>query len=353
MENMMNDINYYLVRAIDNSQQCLDNFIDNNVVAVGWSDVNFLNYKHVDEIFDNLEYLNDIAPQVAGRHRGQIIRFLNIKKNDRVVVPYWNSICLATVTGKRNYNNNTYNLDQSNEISVQYLRNNSNELIFIPRDSLSEGLQRRIRVRGMTVNDLNEFSDEIEKYFNKGITDKLSYSWIEGLEDIQKNILDDFKSKLLENIQNGYTNLKAGGIGLEQLVNELIEIEGYKANILAKKTFPSHADADIEAIKADKFSETKLLIQVKHHSGVSGLKGVEQLIEIKNSLPEMYNNHKMIFVTSADVSQEVVEKSESNDIAVITGTELVSWITDSIKYLKYDTKMRLGIIEIPQIYSSK
>jgi len=201
----------------------------------------------------------------------------------------------------------------------------------------------------MTISDLNEFADEIERYFQKGITQKIAFSWKEGLEEIQNEKISNFKNKLLENIQSGNTNLKTGGIGLEQLVLELVTIEGYNAYIPSKQAFPSYADADIIAIKADKFSESKLLIQIKHHSGISGTWGIEQVLEIKKCLPEEYQNHKLIFITSADISEEVESLAEKNDVSVLDGNDLVNWIAEILKKISNETKLKLGIIEIPQI----
>lgn len=345
----MREPNYFMVRSIDKSEEALGNFTDNGIVAVGWSDVNFLEYKDPEEIFANLPYMASIAPQTAGRHKGQIVRFLSIKKNDRIIVPFWDTVCLAKATGSRRYNEHNHDTDQANETSVEYLRTESNELLLIPRDSLSEGLQRRLRVRGMTISNLNEFAEEIEGYFKKGSLEKVAYSWKEGFEEIQQEKIIAFKSRLLENIRSGYTNLKTGGIGLEQLILELVTIEGYKAYIPSKQTFPSLADADVVAVKADKFSESKLLFQIKHHSGVSGTWGIEQLLEIKKRLPDEFLSHKLVFVTSANVSQEVEKLSENNDVTVIDGNELVNWISELIKQISGNVKVKLGIIEIPQV----
>lgn len=345
----MNTNNYYLVRSIKNWSEYLDNFTKNNVVAVGWSHINFSVLANPSQVFKQLTHLNNSHPQSAGREKSQITRFFNIKSGDRVIVPYWDSICLAIATGEKKYNENNYKIDQANEANVEYLRDSNNKLILISRDSLSEGLQRRIRVRGMTINDLNEFQEEIESFFDKAQSEKTTFSWKTRIEEKQKIEVDNFKSKLLANIRNGNTNLKTGGIGLENLIKELLTIEGYEAYIPSKRAFPSYADADIIAIKADKFYESKILFQVKHHQGLSDAWGIEQLLEIKRQLPEEYKDHKLVFITSADISDEVERIADNNDVYVIDGGELINWIAESIKHMQYETKSKLGIIEIPQI----
>ena len=71
----------------------------------------------------------------------------------------------------------------------------------------------------------------------------------------------------LENLQKGKSNLQTGGIGLENLVCEIMQCEGYESKILAKNKFQGKADADILAIKEDSFMSKKIFVQVKHHNG--------------------------------------------------------------------------------------
>lgn len=343
------DQNYLMIRPIEQSERYLDNFTKNSIVAVGWPDVDFTKFQNVEEIFQHLPYLATILPQAAGRHKNQIRRFCAIKKGDRILVPYWDSVIFAIATGERKFNQAIFDLDQANEMCVNYLMQSDNKLIFVPREFLSEGLQRRIRVRGMTVSDLNEFSSEIERFIETGLNKGLSFSWAEGLEEQKREQVENFKKKLLENIQYGNTNLKAGGIGLEQLVLELAELEGYRSHILAKNSFPSFADADIEGTKADKFGERRILFQVKHHAGTSSNWGIEQLLEIKNCLPDLYENHSLVFVTSAGVDLEVVQRAEEAGIIIINGIELVDWLFELLPKISIETKMRLGILEIPQL----
>lgn len=345
----MSDYNYYMVRSIENSSNHLNNFTNNNIVAVGWSNINFSQFDKPNQVISQLGYLNEISPQTAGRHKGQIRRFFEIKKNDRIIVPYWDSVCLAIATGQKKYNQKNGSIDQANEADVNYLRDADHKLIIIPRDSLSEGLQRRIRVRGMTISDLNEFQEEIELFFNKAQSEKIAFSWKIKIEEKQKTEIDNFKLRLLANIRNGNTNLKTGSIGLEKLIKELLTIEGYTAYIPSKRAFPSYADADVIAVKADKFQESKILFQIKHHQGLSDSWGIKQLLEIKKQLPEEYKDHKLVFITTADVSAEVDKFADDNDVYVIDGNELVNWIAELIKSIRSETKGKLGIIETPQV----
>lgn len=346
----MSEPNYFMVRALQNTETYLRNFTENGIVAIGWSDVDFTAYAKPEEIFRDLSYLKQVSPQTAGRHQNEILRFLRMKNNDRIIVPYGDCIVLAIATGEKRYNKKCYDLDQANEASVTYLLTEDRKLLYIPRDSLSEALQRRLRVRGMTISDLNEFRGELDRFFEKGISEKVAYSWNAGVEEY-KNAQDAlFRTKLLQSIREGNTNLKTGGIGLERLVQALAEIEGYDSSVLGKATFPSFADADVIATKVDRFSsETHILFQVKHHSGTSDSYGIDQLLEIKKCLPDQYKSHILVFVTSADVDSVVRAKSEMNDVQIIDGAGLVDWIMDAFDELSPEIKRSLGIIEIPQV----
>ena len=211
---------------------------------------------------------------------------------------------MAIAKSEKLYSDDACYLDLANQIRVNYLMSNK-DFKTIPRNSISEGLQRRLRVRGSTVSNLYEFKDEIEKIF-----DKDNYSWTSDFEEKENLLIEKVKKKLLRNIQQGTTNLKTGGIGLEKLVKELLECEGYNANILAKNHFESYGDADVYAVKSDKPQETKVLVQVKHHSGYTDNWGIKQLNIIQKDSD--YSDYKFVLITSASVGEKVKEESKFN-----------------------------------------
>lgn len=339
--------NYYMVRAMESRKEDFEVFFQNGVVAVGWSEVNFSDFarsesKQLRGKVNEIYYLNkNLYPSTVGKKLNEVERFHNINEGDYIIVPYYNKIRLAIAKNKRGYNENTQALDLSNQIKVNYLGTNS-ELKTISRDYLSEGLQRRLRVRGSTVSNLYEFAEEIEKIFQKEI-----YSWNIDYEEKENSSIEVAKATLLMHIQNGVTNLATGGIGLERLVKELFECEGYNANILSKNHFEGYGDADVYATKSDKFQEIKILAQVKHHSGYTDTWGIEQLSIIQQD--NAYEDYKFILITSALINNKVKEKANSRDINTMDGEELVEWIFEHIEDLEQSTKAGLGISTAPQI----
>ena len=339
--------NYFMIRAMNSQVKDFKVFFENKVVAVGWSEIDFSDFQKTDgnelkkEVKKVYYSSKDWHPPLVGKKLNEVKRFHTINKGDYIIIPYWNSIRLAIAKDEHIYSKKAYDLDLANQIKVDYLLT-KDDFKTIPRNSLSEGLQRRLRVRGSTVSDLYEFRDEIEQIFEKE-----NYSWTSAYEEKENELIISLKSKLFKNIQNGTTNLTTGGIGLEHLVKELFECEGYHANVLAKTAFPEYGDADVLAVKSDRFQETKILIQVKHHSGYTDSWGIEQLKKIKEL--SAYEDYKFMLVTSAKISEKIKEKADTLDIVTVDGLELIDWIFENIDNINIGTKTKLGISSVPQI----
>ena len=337
---------YYLVRAMSQSEKDFLVFFGKEVVAVGWSDVRFCNFHSAEDIINEVRENNDeaysqAAPQYVSKKMNEIRRFKGMRTGDRIVVPYWGSIRLATVADDELlYDKEEYDTDLANQRRVKYVLADDGFLT-LPRNQLSEGLSRRLRVRGTGVGDLSEFGEEIERLFRG------ESGWSSQLQIKIDKLSADFKRQLLDNIRNGKTNLEAGGDGLEKLICELLEIEGYDARILPKTTFQGIADADIDASKADKITEVKLLVQVKHHSGVSDLWGTIQLLKARQQ--REYADHRLVFVTTADASRDLDEKCEEQHIVLIDGKELADWIYELVGQIRADTRKKLGISNVPML----
>lgn len=341
----MNGRNYFMVRAQGSSEENLKTFFDNNVVAVGWSDVDFTQFSDIAKLKEKVceVYYSNCEKRVIGRPMGQIERFKQIRSGDYIVVPCGSYIALAEAGEKEIYSVEAIEQDLANQRSVSYRRQDGKPVL-IARDELSEGLQRRLRVRGNAVADLFEFGDELEKIFNCG-----SYSYSQEMQNLEQQEMKTLKAKLLENIRNGKTHLQTGGIGLERLVRELMECEGYNAEVLAKNKFSGIADADIRAIKEDSFMSKKIFVQVKHHIDYSDDQGIQQVRAVLDR--EEYGEYEGYFITSASVSKEVKASAEEQNIEVMDGEELVELIVNNLNGLSEETKRKLGICVIPRVIS--
>lgn len=341
----MSERHYFMVRAMLSEEKDFDVFFKNNVVAVGWSDVNFKEFSDRESLREAVrkQYYdsNQTAPQTVSKNLNEVVRFKGIQRGDYIIVPFYSSIALAVAETGEVYSQADFDRDLSNQRKVTY-RYSGSDVLRIPRNELSEGLQRRLRVRGTTVANLFEFGEEIETIFTRR-----SYSYSQEMQVREHEERESLKEGLLDHIRNGKTNLQTGGIGLENLVCELMRCEGYDAKVLAKSKFTGKSDADIQALKDDAFMSKKIFVQVKHHSGFSGKDGIQQVIDVLKQ--EEYLEYEGYFVTSANIDEQTRLFAADNDIEVMDGESLVELIIGNLDKLSETTLRLLGISPYPHI----
>lgn len=343
------DRDYYMVRAKNQTDDEFAHFFETGVVAIGWSrvDVRELSSKEeVDNVLgDHYDFWSDAYPSVRGRRENEILRFNGIEGGDRVLVPYRSSVALATVDGKHQYVPDT-GVDLSNQIVVTYERDGQGELLTVSRSDLTGALQSRLRVPGSTVTDLNEFTDEVERLFGR----EEQFTWKARHRNREQERRDAFRKALLDRLQQGEDHLPAGGLGLESLVAELLRLDGFdEVSSLAKNSFEREGDADIEAIRADRFGERKVLIQVKHHRGETGRHGIRQLQAIQVSASETWGEHELVLVSTGSVPPDIKDDAEQTGIVVLDEADFIDWLLDHVDELKPETGRKLGLSEVPSL----
>jgi len=339
--------NYWMVRAMRSTEADFKEFFENSVVAVGWSEVDF-SKEDVSTLSSTLRstyYANSTDKRTVSRYVNQALRFKNIKKGDYIIVPYYSSVVIAEAEEEERYSQDAESLDLANQRVVSY-RYHNGKLLTIPRSNLVTGLQTRLSAQGLSVADLQEFKDEIEKMFTME-----SYSYTKQLQEIEEKSLEEFKVKLLSNIQTGKTNLRSGGIGLEHLMRDIMVCEGYDAKVLYKGTFSGKADADVSAVKQDSFVTQQILIQIKHHTGYSNQYGIDQLVGALED--SRYSDYDGYFITSALVAEDVRVYATNRGIEVIDGNGLVDLIVKNLSKLSNDVKYALGISTVPYLLDDK
>jgi len=328
---------HYLVRTTPE-------LLERGIVGVGWVEFRFCEFTDAESAIQEV-----IRKWGSIRRWGnQIRRFYAIKEGDLIVAPMPYAVAIGRATGGIFYDDNYRGADRANQRRVEFPRDGECKVIQVPRTSFSEAFQRRLLVRGMTVNDLGQFAAEVQDAF-EGAGKGVESGWTRGILESRTKRQQIFRERLLDNIQRGNTNLKTSGRGLEDLISELLKCDGYESRVLPKRRFKGSADADIEASRSDRWAAVKLLVQVKHHQRQTGGHGVNQLKQIPELHPGQFDEHQRILVTSASVSEELRREAEKEDILVMDGDGLVDWISDHIAGLSAQTKDSLGIFEVPTV----
>jgi len=319
--------------------------IEKGLIGYGWQDIDFSEFKDIDDLFKN-----GFAGKNIGRKRNQIKRFFNLKEGDLVVVPFFKSIAIAKVIGKKSFDSSVSK--GSNQISVSYLKDSKGN-VFISREKyLSTALQSRLRIRMSNAN-LKDFSDEIMTQVSS-LEKGAALTWETKMVDEEAKLAEKFKLDLLKRLKSGKgLGLSTGGDGLEKLIQEILIIQGYTAEIPSKKAVKGVADVDIIATRKNIFSEMEcILVQVKHHKGTTGPLGVKQLFEYKSE--GKYS--RKILITTAGFSKSVISKAEDeggvlivDGIQLVDGTELVDWIYENIDQLSASTRAKIGVSMTPTL----
>ncbi|EDQ02027.1 restriction endonuclease [Shewanella benthica] len=307
-----------------------------NFAGYGWEYIDFSSFV----TFSNL--MEHVTGQGidTGRRRNQMSRFFHIKEGDIVVVPVHRAIVIGVATGEKGYQHEGgYG---SNRVVVNYFTDEQGEAITIPRAKLTQGLESRLKIR-MTVISLNEFEEEITTYVDQLLeNNKVCFdSLFQQKRDLAVSV---FKEQLLSNLRTGATTLKSGGYGLEELIKELMEIEGYTASIAAKNSTSDISDVDIIASRIDPVSNNRVYIQAKHHSGITSDWGIKQLAAIEED-----EHIDKWLITTGCVSEDTKEIAKQENISIMEGGALVDWIYSRVNDLLPATKEQLGVGLLPQI----
>lgn len=221
--------------------------------------------------------------------------------------------------------------------------------MFILLSGSSNGDSRYVPYLGLVPHSGAVCPPKVHGSYGTHLLDRLfsadSYSYSKVQQEKETAHLEALRLELIARIRQGNTNLQTGGIGLEQLVCELMRIEGYTANVLAKNKFSGNADVDIEAFRTDAFSSAKIFVQVKHHSGTSPRSGIQQVIDVLAQTE--YEEYDGWFVTSGELSADDLAFAKEYGIRVMEGHDLADLIISDSDRLPDEIRIKLGISKYP------
>ncbi|MBF7073454.1 restriction endonuclease [Glaciecola sp. MH2013] len=326
---MSNNRNITLVRSPAS-------LIADDIAGYGWGTVNFSDFNSASDICAHLT-ANGISLK---RQKNQIKRFFELKKNDLVIIPVYKAIIIGKVEGKKSYVLGIKNGE--NRVHVKYYKDKDGSAIKIPRSKLSQGLESRLKLR-MSIASLNDFYDEIIVYV-KQLEESKTVCFDSIFQQKKESLIESFKQSLLSSLVNGQTTLESGGYGLELLVKELLQLEGYTAHIEAKNQSAGISDVDITATRNDPVSSNRVFVQVKHHKGNTSDWAVRQLIDIDED-----EHHDKWVITTGRVDDTTRNFAFENGINIMAGEDLVDWIFIRFDELSAPLKEQLGAVLLPQM----
>jgi len=312
-------------------------------VGYGWNKVNFSEYDNETDLitngFKDFDY---------GRLKKQIMLYHSIKIGDIIIVPVSGAIAVGKATNEKIYIEKPPLPLSSNRIKVDFYKDKDGNVLYVPRVNLPTNFQRRLKIR-TSIADLEGFRKEVEANI-----ESLEKNEIFLFSDDVQNKQEELKQRFIEGLEKRLRSekdlgIQAGGYGLENLIREIFDAKGYDAHIPAKNKRHGVEDVDIIATKNGEFGAKGegYLIQAKHHRGETGHKGLEQLIHYDiNDNDYIY---RKVLVTTAKVNDALKDEAKINDIIIIEGQELAEWIYENLDFLSLNSKLRLGVSQVPTL----
>lgn len=313
--------------------------VNKGYVGYGWSKVNFSNFSDVISLLDKIKKVYG----GYGRRANQVKRFFGLEKDDIVIIPLNKSIAIGRVKGSKTYDKSY--VKRENLVSVDFFRDKDNNVFRVSREYLTKKLSSRLRVRMSNIS-LNEFKEEINQLIDD-IENQKNIAIDSRMSDKNMRLEESFKKQLLSNMRAGKIYIKAGGDGLEKLVIELLEIDGYTAKIESKQKYSGKGDIDITAEKTEFHGQIHLAIQVKDYRGETGVNGLNQLKKaFENN--EAETTAIPMLITLGEV-KNIQNQAENLNIKLMDGEAFVDWLYLNINELSSKTRLSLGISDVPTL----
>lgn len=245
----------WLVRAGANGEQ-EDFALSNNVVVIGWEDVNDLSrFKTKDQLLKELKKVyDDLKPNTLKNWANQIWGFVDgIKKDDLVVLPLksQSAIAVGKITGK-------YEYKAHNPEGVQHVRAVKWIKTDIPRSSFDQDLLYSMGAF-LTVCRIQRNNAEARI---KAVVNGKTPPKTDVTKDLETDELSapDLEQYAKDQIQN-YISRHFKGHEFTRLIAAILEAQGYKIHVS-----PEGPDGGVDILAGTGpmgFDEPKIAVQVK------------------------------------------------------------------------------------------
>ncbi|MEA5387246.1 restriction endonuclease [Haloarculaceae archaeon H-GB11] len=319
--------NAWVVRPKPHGINRLDEFQEENIVAIGWPRIGNLAEATKPDIRERLQDAHDWNAHKIGQATGQIHRFSHgISEDDFVLVPSGSDVYVGRITSGYQW------VEAMSGSGKGYPHQRDVEWLFdgaISRESLPGHLHDRLKCR------LSVFSADA------GHVKKL----------IDSNVVVRNRDRFKE-LRDQYLNrLQKGDIpGINSN-----SFEGSVVKLVLDNYYPSISR---EATTSDEAGDTDLIaelpggvtvrVQVKHFYTKKGSLGAEAIHQLADSMTE---GDQGIVVTSTNAGEDAQQATNQSEhpIGIIDGEEFVELLFEDLQNYTDDELYSLGIERPPTI----
>jgi len=312
----------------------LDEFLDNNVVGVGWNLLPDLKaYESRKQILELVKQAwPEWKPGKQSASAGQLYRFAHeISDGDRILTydPHRRIYNVASVVGDYQY--------QSGKIEdFPHLRA-VNWVGEVNRDLLSTSAKNSLGAISTLFLVPDSVALEIEAILEGKTPEPAVTESTDGSDE--EELLEDVESKALEFIKDRVSQLDWEQ--MQELVAGILRAMGYKTRVSA--VGPDRGKDIVASPDGFGFESPRIVVEVKHRSGAMGSSA------IRSFLGGRHPDDKGLYVSTGGFSKDAYYEAEraSITLTLMTLDELVQALLEHYEELDMDTKQ---MIPLKQLY---
>ncbi|AIG66150.1 hypothetical protein ACRHK7_03105 [Weissella tructae] len=174
---------YLQLGSSPNGEQRIEEFIADNIVAIGWPAIGdlseFTTYsvqKKKDIIYPKIEqHYPGLSSRALGLYTGYFVRFLSVKPGDVLVVrpSGTNELYFLVVKSAYKYNvalaskdmAHTIEFDPNRSLKIKNLDTITKNMVAVPDEKTIEDFKKSVLMARLTITDLSKFDRLIEAIF--------------------------------------------------------------------------------------------------------------------------------------------------------------------------------------------
>ena len=317
--------NAWVVRPKPGGNNRIDEFRENNLVAIGWLGDKDLSSVDKSGIRDRLEERHDWNAYKIGQATGQVNRLVNkMKEGDFVVVPSGGNVYVSRIQGDYRHASSPVASGLAHQRDVKWEFDGG----AVNRSTLPGKLQDSLKGR-LTVFSID--ADRVDHLLESEVNTRGRDPYAE----LEKEYLDRLQRGEIRGIHSA---------SFEDVVGTVLD--NYFPNITRQAT-TSDDEGDTD-LKAELPGDVTVRVQVKHFYPESGNLPSSAVKQLEKSMTTGDNG---IVVTSTNSSDEAEEYANQcgKQIGIIDGSEFVELLFENIEQFSDKELRTLGLRETPPV----